>query len=155
MNGSDGIGLTDELLLSQVVTPVVLGLFSNDEWDGIAIIDGEDDRSRAVRVVVGSETIEVLLDRPESTETLHEFQLRLVAELTDFIARSEFGRQRGTQWRADEYVGGRGLPIITRMPRPDFDGPSQCTIRRLRIGSSSLRLGGNRCRRAPRSPGRG
>lgn len=42
MNGSGGIGLTDELLLSQVVTPVVLGLFANDEWDGIAIIDGDD-----------------------------------------------------------------------------------------------------------------
>lgn len=153
MNGSDGIGLTDELLLSQVVTPVVLGLFSNDEWDGIAIIDGEDGGSRAVRVVVGPETIEVHLDHPESTETLHEFQLRLVAELTEFIARSEFGQHRGSQWRADGHFGDGGLPVITRMPRPDFDGPSQCTTRRLRIGSSSLRLGRNRCRRAPRAPG--
>lgn len=143
-----GIGLSDEFLLSQVVTPVVLGLFANDEWDGIAIVDGEDGNSRAVRVVVCAEAVEVVLDRPESTETLHEFQLRLIAEFKEFIAGSEFGRRRGSQWRADDHNADRARPVITRVPRPDFEGPSDCTIRRLRIGSSSLRLGGIRCRRA-------
>lgn len=168
MNGSGGIGLTDELLLSQVVTPVVLGLFANDEWDGIAIVDGDDsndgeddsnegdgDSSRTVRVIVCSETVEVALDHPGSTETLHEFQLRLIAELKEFIAGSEFGRHRGPQWRADDDNEGRARPVITRMTRPDFAGPSDCTLRRLRIGTSSLRLGGHRCRSAPRGTDRG
>lgn len=146
MDGRDVTWLSQEFLDAQIITPTVLGLFANDEWDSIAIVpDRRNGAGSLVRIVVAGESVEVALTPPRTPETAHEFQLRLIAELKDFIARSEFGRARGPEWHADDDNEESRPLVVTRPLRPNFAGPAECTMRRRRIRSHTLRLGGRRC----------
>ena len=142
----DNTQLTEEFLSEKVVTPVVLGMFANHEWDSIAIIrDPADSRNRLARIVVSWESVEVLVDYPGNTESLFEIQQRLVTELRTFIDHSEFGARRDDEWVADDYNAGRSRTGLFRPLRPDFIGPAECTLRRRRIGSRVMRIDRRRC----------
>lgn len=142
---------TETFFSEKVVTPIVLGLFANDEWDSIALIrDPEDARRLIVRVVVCGEAAEVLLDYPGSAESLFDTQQRLVDELKSFIEGSEFAARRTAEWEADADNADGRPPVVSRTPRPDFDGPADCTLRRRRIGSRPLRVDRRRCLSAHR-----
>jgi hypothetical protein len=142
---------TEIFFSDKVVTPVVLGMFANDEWDSIALIrDPKDARRLIVRVVVSGEAAEVLLDYPGSAESLFDTQQRLVDELKEFIEKSEFAARRTSEWEADAHNADGRPPVVSRTPRPDFDGPADCTLRRRRIGSRALRFDRRRCLSAHR-----
>jgi hypothetical protein len=110
---------TETFFSEKVVTPIVLGLFANDEWDSIALIrDPEDARRLIVRVVVCGEAAEVLLDYPGSAESLFDTQQRLVDELKSFIEGSEFAARRTAEWEADADNADGRPPVVSRTPDP-------------------------------------
>ncbi|WP_209323550.1 hypothetical protein [Brevibacterium renqingii] len=147
----DHTELTEKFFSEKVVTPVVLGMFADDEWDSIAMIrDPKDARRLTARIVVCGEAVEVLLDYPGSTESLLQMQQRLVDEFTSFIEASEFGAHRTSDWEAGAVYGGLWPSAISRPPRPEFHGPADCTLRRLRISARVLRLDRRRCLSAHR-----
>ncbi|WP_092011603.1 hypothetical protein [Brevibacterium siliguriense] len=89
------IELTQDVLCEKVVTPIVLGMFANYEWESIAMLrDTDDERRLIARIVVAGEAIEVLLDFPGNDESLYDMQERLVEEFRAFIETSEFGARR-------------------------------------------------------------
>ena len=151
-DSTDRIELTEDFLSSKVVTPIVLGLFANDEWDSMATIrDPEDPRRLFVRVVVcEDESVEVLLDFPGNDESVNEMQLRLMDELKAFIASSEFGARRTDDWTADEYNDDRRPPGVSRTPRPNFLALEECMQRLRRNHKRSLRIDRRRCLSAHR-----
>jgi hypothetical protein len=151
-DGTDCIELSEDFLSSKVVTPIVLGLFANDEWDSMATIrDSEDPRRLFVRVVVcEEESVEVLLDFPGNDESINEMQLRLLDELKSFIASSEFGARRTEDWTADEYNDDRRPAGVIRTPRPDFLALEECMQRHRRNRKRSLRVDRRRCLSAHR-----
>ena len=149
VDGMDNTELTEEFLLNKVIAPVVLGMFANDEWDSYAMNhDPADERKWIVRVVAAREAVDIPLEYSEGTESVDELQRTLIAELRAFIDRSEFGQRRGEDWVADEHNAPH--PGLTRTPRPDFNGPAECTMRLRRIGSRNLLLDRRRCRSAHR-----
>ncbi|SMX73978.1 hypothetical protein BLIN101_01149 [Brevibacterium linens] len=142
----DRIELTQDVLCGKVVTPIVLGMFANYEWDSIAMLrDTEDERRLIARIVVAGEAIEVLLDFPGNEENLYDMQERLVAEFRAFIDRSEFGARRTSEWEADSFNLEQKPAVVSRTPRPDFDGPPDCVQRRLRNGGRVMRVDRRRC----------
>lgn len=140
------IELTQKVLCEKVVTPIVLGMFANYEWDSIAMLhDTEDERRVIARIVVAGEAVEVLLDFPGNDESLYDMQERLVEEFQAFIERSEFGARRTPEWEAD-WFGAESRPtVVTRTPRPDFDSPPECIQRRLRNRGRVMRVDRRRC----------
>lgn len=150
VEGMDHTDLTENFFSEKVITPVVLGMFANDEWDSIAMKrDPDDERILIARVVVAGESAEVPLDYPGSSESIFEMQQRLIEEFKAFIEASEFGARRTPEWTPDHYNDDRPAGVI-RTPRPDFTGPSDCTLRRRRIGLRSVRLARRRCASAHR-----
>lgn len=142
----DRTELTQDFLCEKVVTPIVLAMFANYEWDSIAMLhDPDDDRRTIARIVVAGEAVEVLLDFPGSEESLYDMQERLVDEFRTFIDRSEFGARRTAEWEADTFNAERTPAAVTRTPRPDFVGPSECTKRRLRNRGRVMRVDRRRC----------
>src|SRR5699024_7632719 len=142
---------TETFFSEKVVTPIVLGLFANDEWDSIALIrDPEDARRLIVRVVVCGEAAEVLLDYPGSAESPSDTQPRLGAELEPFGVGSVSAARRTAAWEAGPAGAAGRPPVVSRAPRPDSDGPADCTLRRRRIGSRPLRVDRRRCLSAHR-----
>ncbi|WP_181273079.1 hypothetical protein [Brevibacterium oceani] len=144
---TDCIELTEQFLYSKVVTPIVLGLFANDEWDSMATIrDPEDPRRLFVRVVVcEDEAVNVLLDFPGNDENINEMQMRLIGELKAFIASSEFGARRTDDWTADEYNDDRRPAGVIRTPRPNFLAREECKQRCRRNAGRVLRIDRRRC----------
>jgi hypothetical protein len=143
----DRIELTEGFLSEKVVTPIVLGLFANDEWDSMALIrDPEDTRRLMVRIVVsGDESAEILLDYPGNDESLYEMQVRLIDELKAFIESSEFAARRTDEWTADEHNDDRRPAGVIRTPRPNFLAPEDCTQRRRRNAGRVMRIDRRRC----------
>jgi hypothetical protein len=152
VDGMDRIELTEDFLCEKVVTPIVLGLFADDEWDSIAMIrDSEDTRRLIARIVVsGDEIVEVVLDFPGNDESLYEMQQRIVDELKAFIASSAVGARRTSEWTADEYNDDRRPSAVIRPPRPNFAAPEDCTQRRRRNAGRNLRFDRRRCLSAHR-----
>lgn len=146
VEGMDHTDLTENFFSEKVITPVVLGMFANDEWDSIAMDrDPDDERILTARIVVSGEAIEVLLDYPDNTESLFEMQQRLIEEFAAFIEASEFGARRTPEWTPDDYNDAQRPAGVIRTPRPAFTGPSDCTLRRRRIGMRSIRFDRRRC----------
>lgn len=143
----DRIELTEGFLSEKVVTPIVLGLFANDEWDSMALIrDPEDTRRLLVRIVVsGDESAEILLDYPGNDESLYEMQVRLIDELKAFIEASEFAARRTDEWTADEHNDDRRPPGVIRTPRPNFLASEDCMQRRRRNSGRVMRIDRRRC----------
>ena len=142
----DRIELTQDVLCEKVVTPIVLAMFADHEWDSIAMLrDTEDERRLFARIVVAGEAIEVLLDYPGNDESLYDMQERLVAEFRSFIETSEFGARRTPEWEADSFALEHKPAVVTRTPRPDFDGPPDCVQRRLRNRGRVMRVDRRRC----------
>lgn len=149
---TDCIELTEQFLYSKVVTPIVLGMFANDEWDSMATIrDTEDPRRLFVRVVVcEDEAVNVLLDFPGNDENINEMQLRLMDEFKAFIASSEFGARRTDDWTPDDYNDDRRPAGVIRTPRPNFLALEECLQRHRRNRKRSLRVDRRRCLSAHR-----
>lgn len=141
------IELTEDFLSAKVVTPIVLGLFANDEWDSMGMIrDPEDPRRLYVRVVVcEDEAVDVLLDFPGNDESINEMQLRLIDEFKAFIESSEFVSRRTDEWTADEYNDDRRPPGVIRTPRPNFLAREECMQRCRRNAGRVLRIDRRRC----------
>lgn len=149
VEGMDHTDLTEEFLLNKVATPVVLGLFANDEWDSIAMNpDPAGEGKWIVRVVADWEVADIPLDFSEGTDSVADLQLTLIAGLRAFIDGSDFAQRRDEDWEADEHNVPR--PSLWRAPRPDFEGPEECLMRLRRIGSRNLRLHRRRCASAHR-----
>lgn len=144
VGGMDHTELTEKFLRDRVVTPVVLGIFAEDEWESVALEnDVDDDRIVIARVVVCGEAVEVVLDYPGNTESVFEMQQRLVEEFKAFIERSEFGAHRTSE--SDTFNTRRTPNAVTRTPRPNFLGPSECTQRRRRYQGRVMRIDRRRC----------
>ena len=142
----DHIELTERFFREKVVTPVVLGMFANDEWDSVVIEnDLDDERILIARVVVCGEDVEVIIDYPDSTESVFEMQKRLVDEFKSFIERSDFGARRDDEWEPDHFNADRTPAVVNRTPRPQFDGPPDCVQRRLRNRGRVMRVDRRRC----------
>ena len=140
------IELTQDVLCEKVVTPIVLGMFANYEWDSIAMLrDTDDERRLIARIVVAGEAVEVLLDFPGNDESLYDMQERLVEEFRAFIESSEFGARRTPEWEADSLALEQKPAVVTRTPRPDFDGPPDCVQRHLRNRGRVMRVDRRRC----------
>ena len=151
LDAMDHTESTETFFSEKVVTPVVLGMFAGDEWDSIALIrDAEDARRLTARIVVSGEAVEVLVDYPGNTESLFDAQQRLVDELKEFIEGSDFAARRTSEWEADAYGADRRRPVVTRTPRPDFDGPADCTLRRRRNRGRVMCVDRRRCLSAHR-----
>lgn len=145
----DNTDLTEEFLLNEVIAPVVLGMFANDEWDSYGMNhDPNDARKWIVRVVANWEAVDIPLEYSEGLESVDELQQKLITELQYFIDSSELGQRRSEDWEADEHNAPR--PSLWRAPRPSFSGPPECTTRLLRIRSRNLRLDRRRCRSSHR-----
>lgn len=149
VGGMDYTELTEEFLFNKVITPVVLGMFANDEWDSCTMDhDPADARKWIVRVVANWEAVDIPLEYSEGIQSVDEVQQKLIAELRTFIDRSEFGQRRDEDWKADEHNAAPSS--LWRARRPNFNGPPECTTRLLRIRSRTLRLDRRRCRSAHR-----
>jgi hypothetical protein len=136
------------LLCEKVVTPIVLGMFANDEWDSIAML--RDDRRRArliARIVVCGEDVEVVLDYPgKCTRASMTCRSGSSTSSNHSSKRSEFGARRDDEWEAGFVRSTRTNPaVVNRTPRPHFAVPPDCVQRRLRNRGRVMRVDRRRC----------
>ena len=132
VGGMDHTELTEKFLRDRVVTPVVLGIFADDEWESVALendVDGRSDRHCQSRLVCG-EAVEVVLDYPGK----HGECLRDAAA----ARRRVQSLHRAVRIRCASHLGVGHVQHPTHPEcgdphsPPNFLGPSECTERRRR-----------------------
>ncbi|SMX80947.1 hypothetical protein BAURA63_01752 [Brevibacterium aurantiacum] len=149
VGGMDNTELTEEFLLNEVIAPVVLRLFSDDEWDSFGVNHPTaDEETWVVSVVADQEAVDIPLEFAEGSESVEDLQLKLIGELRAFIDRSEFGQRHDEDEPAEEHIAAH--LNASRRPLPNITGRPECVMRTLRIRSRTLRLDRRRCRSAHR-----